>query len=94
MNLNWAFGLLICAVGNVLVPARRNEDDGVYECPEDGCHRTFLSANGRRRHFQRMHQASTHARTSCTHGCGKSYSVNSNNSLKLHERTCERNPNR
>ena len=90
MNVNWVFGLLICAVGNVLAPPQ----DGDFHCPEPGCTRKFWSANGRRRHIKHAHQGAAHARLTCKHGCGKSYSVNSSNSLNLHERTCERNPNR
>ena len=90
MNLNWAFGLLIWAVGNVLVPPR-NEDD-VFECQEPGCNRRFMSASARRRHFKRVHQGSVPSRVSCKHGCGKTYA--SNQMARLHERTCEQNPNR
>ena len=94
MNFNWAFALLILAVGNVLTPpppppSKQNED--VYACP--GCNRTFMSASGRRRHFKRQHTVVA-SKESCQHGCGKSYSTNSHNALKLHERSCERNPNR
>ena len=86
----WIFGLMICAVGNILT-ARRDEDN-VFECPEPGCNRQFMSANGRRRHFQRQHLGMTPGRKSCPHGCGKTYA--SNQKAALHGRTCERNPNR
>ena len=85
MNLNWAVGLLIAAVGNVVTP----QNNDVYECPEPDCTRRFMSTSGRRKHFKKAHQG---IRKSCKHSCGKTYS--SNEKVELHERTCERNPNR
>ena len=94
MNLNWVFGLLVCAVGNVLPLPPIDEDENVYKCPEPGCTKTFLTANGRLKHFKRKHQGIQNQRKLCQHGCGKSYSIKSHNALKFHERTCERNPSR
>ena len=78
MNFNWAFALLIWAVGNVLTPPppASNEDEDLYACPEPGCNRTFMTANGRRKHFKRQHSERQHtvvpSRKSCQHGCGNS----------------------
>ena len=70
----------------------RGVNEDVYECQEPGCNRTFMSASGRRRHFQNHHQG---IRKHYQYGCGKSYSaINNTNNLKHHERTCERNPDR
>ena len=77
MNLNWAFALLIWAVGNVLTPpSPSNKDKDVYRCPEPGCNKTFMTANGRCKHFKCQHTASS-SNKFCQHGCGKSYSSNS-----------------
>ena len=73
MNLNWAFGLLIAAVGNLLVPPPPPRNDNVFDCPEEGCTRKFLTANGRRKHFKRVHLG---IRKSCQYGCGKTYTSN------------------
>ena len=89
MNLNWAVGLLIAAVGNVVIP-RQNDD--MHECLEPGCTRRFMTARGRRKHFRTVHQGIRKRRESCKHGCGKTYAFNQK--ARLHERTCERNPNR
>ena len=79
---------MIYAVGNLFVPPRND----VYECPEPDCTRRFMTASGRRKHITRVHQGSVASRASCKHGCGKTYA--SNQMARLHERTCERNPNR
>ena len=92
--VNWVLGLLIFAVGTAFVPSPHPTRDDLYKCQEPGCNRTFMTISGRQKHFKRVHQGVSNTRVSCKHGCGKSYSINSHNSLKLHERTCERNPNR
>ena len=88
-RLNWAFGLLIWAVGTAFVPTQ----DDAFECLEPGCHKRFMTANGRRKHIKRIHLGISNTRTvPCKHGCGKKYASYQN--AKLHERTCEQNPNR
>ena len=95
MNLNWALGLFVCAVGNILIPPKRKNEDDIYECSEPGCHRKFMTFSGLRKHMKRQHLGVLSERKSCQHGCGKSYNhSNTNNALKFHERSCERNPNR
>ena len=69
-----------------------NQYEDLYACPEAGCNRTFMTFSGRQKHFKRVHQGVSNTRVSCKHGCGKTYA--SNQKAKLHERTCERNPNR
>ena len=92
LNPKWIFGLLIYVIGNILVPPPPPTRDNLYECLEPGCTRRFMTANGRSRHIKRVHQGARNTRTSCKHGCGKTYAYNKN--ARLHERTCERNPNR
>ena len=91
MNVNWIFGLLVCAVGNTVVPPPPpdTDDEYLYHCPEPGCTRRFMTRGGRNKHLR---QHAQNVRRACQHGCGKSYATGSNQALKLHERTCERNP--
>ena len=65
MNLNWAVGLLIAAVGNVVIP---RQNDNVLECLEPGCTRRLMTAKGRRKHFRTVHQG---IRKSCNKMCLK-----------------------
>ena len=83
MNINWVLGLLIYVVGSLFVPTPE------YLCSEPGCRRRFMTSDGKRKHFKRVHQA---LRIACKHGCGKTYA--SKERAELHQRTCERNQDR
>ena len=94
MHWIWQLLLYLIGVNTNAAPqgSNRSSGDGLFHCDEPNCGRTFLTNSGRRRHVLKVHKAKTESRKPCRFSCGKSYAVSSSQSLRLHERTCEKNP--